>query len=140
MKNNSGFSLVELIVVIAIMAILAGVAVPTYSKYIAKANDAKVMAELDAVKTAAYGTAVSMGGELTAIVVKPDRSIDITVTGTTATNENTIFYDFYDGTMKYMDGNEEKTKNAFAAEFPDNSTYKTGAHWNATDGWQPGIN
>jgi prepilin-type N-terminal cleavage/methylation domain-containing protein len=33
MKMNKGFSLVELIVVIAIMAVLAGVAVPVYSAY-----------------------------------------------------------------------------------------------------------
>ena len=39
---NKGFSLVELIVVIAIMAILVGVAVPVYTSYIDKAEDAKV--------------------------------------------------------------------------------------------------
>lgn len=40
MKNNKGFSLVELIVVIAIMAILAAVAVASFSIYIDRANDA----------------------------------------------------------------------------------------------------
>ena len=40
MRNNKGFSLVELIVVIAIMAILAAVAVASYSIYIQKAKDA----------------------------------------------------------------------------------------------------
>ena len=39
MKSNKGFSLVELIVVIAIMAIIAGVAIPVYSGYITKANE-----------------------------------------------------------------------------------------------------
>ena len=38
MKNNKGFSLVELIVVIAIMAILAAVAIPTFATFIDKAN------------------------------------------------------------------------------------------------------
>lgn len=38
--KNKGFSLVELIVVIAIMAILVGVAVPVYSSYIEKAQKA----------------------------------------------------------------------------------------------------
>ena len=36
--NNKGFSLVELIVVIAIMAILAAVAIPTFAVFINKAN------------------------------------------------------------------------------------------------------
>ena len=69
MKNNSGFSLVEVIVVIAIMAILAGVAVPTYSKYIAKANDATVNAQLDEVKTAAFAGAAAKGTTVDKITI-----------------------------------------------------------------------
>ena len=37
-KNNKGFSLVELIVVVAIMAVLVGVLAPAYLRYIEKAR------------------------------------------------------------------------------------------------------
>lgn len=51
--SKSGFTLIELIVVIAILGILAGIAVPAYSGYIKKANEAADYTQLDAVKTAA---------------------------------------------------------------------------------------
>lgn len=75
-KNNSGFSLVELIVVIAIMAILAGIAVPTYTKYIAQTNDAAVLSELDAVKTAAIAAGAKESVSITSISIKvADKSV-----------------------------------------------------------------
>ena len=51
-RANGGFSLVELIVVIAIMAILVGVAVPVYSSYIEKSQIAADTQLVDEVKHA----------------------------------------------------------------------------------------
>ena len=52
MKNNKGFSLVELIIVIAIMAILVGVMAPQLIKYIEKSKVSSDTQAADAVHTA----------------------------------------------------------------------------------------
>ena len=60
MKNNKGFSLVELIVVIAIMAILAAVAIPTFASFITKAN---VAADKDFANGIEYAVNIALAGE-----------------------------------------------------------------------------
>lgn len=80
LKKAEGFTLVELIVVIAILGILAAVAIPAYSGYITKANDAAIITELDAIATAAQAANASKG-EITKIELDKDGNlVDITVT------------------------------------------------------------
>lgn len=78
LKKNDGFTLVELIVVIAIIAILSGVAVAGYSGYIKSANKSADTSALEAVNTA-IASALAMEGENTA-----DADEYITVTCTDA--------------------------------------------------------
>lgn len=72
-SSKAGFTLVELIIVIAILAILAGVAIPVYSGYIKKANQAADLQLLAAVNTsfAVACTEVGIGStDVTGAVLK----------------------------------------------------------------------
>jgi type IV pilus assembly protein PilA len=52
MKKQSGFTLIELMIVVAIVAILAAVALPAYQTYTAKARFSEVVAATGPYKTA----------------------------------------------------------------------------------------
>lgn len=66
-KNNKGFSLVELIVVIAIMAVLMGVLAPTLIGNIEKSRESKDLQNLDAIRQAVV-TAMATEGVYAAVV------------------------------------------------------------------------
>lgn len=52
MNAQKGFTLIELMIVIAIIGILAAIAIPQYQTYVAKSQVSRVMQETGALKTA----------------------------------------------------------------------------------------
>lgn len=86
---NKGFSLVELIVVIAIMAILVGVAVPVYTSYIDKASTGVEAQYVDELERAINTVCIDMKANMTTVTGSTEESdfvpVKVVIKGTTVT-------------------------------------------------------
>ncbi|WBH48064.1 hypothetical protein PALA47_04833 [Pseudomonas aeruginosa] len=63
MKAQKGFTLIELMIVVAIIGILAAIAIPQYQDYTARTQVTRAVSEVSALKTAAE-SAILEGKEI----------------------------------------------------------------------------
>lgn len=89
-RNNRGFSLVELIIVIAIMAVLTAIVAPQYIKYVEKskvsADEANITEFDSALKVIAVDTDTPLPVDKYTVVLSKSADVAVTVTSATAAN------------------------------------------------------
>ena len=81
--TKKGFTLVELVIVIAIIAILAAVLIPTFSGVVKKANESKALQEIKNAHTEALAECLANDGAVTIADASSDK-----ITSVTANNTN----------------------------------------------------
>ena len=113
-KVQQGFTLIELMIVVAIIGILAAVAIPAYQDYTAKAQAAEAYVLLDGLKTPLVELASSSGvtaacaiGSYTSAVTKGKSvaSISMTPSGTAPNDICDVVATFATGLNSKIAGN-----------------------------------
>lgn len=105
-KNNKGFSLVELIVVVAIMAVLMGILVPTLVKNVEKSKKQKDASAIEEIRTTMVtNLADPTYSDLEATIVYDGQTLVITkgkvsVSGSTTKDDVSSFLTAVSGDVK----------------------------------------
>ena len=110
--DRKGFTIVELVIVIAVIAILATVLIPTFGNMIDKANNTK--------------TIQALKNEYTEYILSVDVERGETIEEDITIRYNGDFYEIENGAPKLTDG--------VAVALPENER-PTNNYWDATTGW-----
>ena len=116
MKRQSGFTLIELMIVVAIVAILAAIALPAYQSYTKRAKFSEVIAAVGPAKTAVEVCVQGWTGPSASIGTTCATAGQNALSGASAVTEN-----FSSATVSNASGTITVTGTATAAL--DSSTY-----------------
>lgn len=77
-KQQSGFTLIELMIVVAIIGILAAIAVPQYQNFMARSQAAESVVMLDGARTTVEDVVVSDGAFVASLATLADLGVNMT--------------------------------------------------------------
>jgi type IV pilus assembly protein PilA len=106
MKNQKGFTLIELMIVVAIIAILAAIAISQYQDYVIRSQVSEGSSLADGVKTA-IGEFYNNYGRFPTAATSDNASLGLadpasiigTYVGSVGVHNGTVFAHYYQGTI-----------------------------------------
>lgn len=94
-KKQQGFTLIELMIVVAVIGVLAAIAVPQYQKYVGKSEAATALASITGLRTNVETYVVEMGSfPTTGQVVPPSSALGVITYTTGASGAGSIIFGF----------------------------------------------
>lgn len=148
--NNKGFSLIELIIVIAIMAILIAIIAPNLTKYLGKSKDKTDVKNLDEIESTLKtcltdydmendsllsddsNKVACLAWNSSGAVMSTTATAPITIpTGKAAVAQNTDFEDIVNSSIEASKAKSKKTSKYAVAliEYTTQSQYKITVDW-----------
>lgn len=131
LRKNGGFTLVELIAVTAILAILAGIALPAYTGYLKRVETARDVATLSAVRTAAF--AASPERPVERIIVEAEDGVVSAVKVIPSGGQNVTVFSA-DEESQVPDA-AARAFEMYMPSVPDLTYHPDGAVWTPDSGW-----
>ena len=123
-RPSKGFTLIELMIVIAILAVLLAIAIPAYQNYSIRASNSECVNLVSAVKLAVVDTAHSSGVRV--------RDVQMTVVGLNASMTNTprcSDFDVTDGVITISSTGSDGTSAGEFSFSPVQSTINDSVSW-----------